>query len=129
MEHWQEILASPVHHLVEDPPVASFDIRRPQDIELRLVLDEATAVTGRLVYVDDDGIQRMVWVQLPVRCSRDAEVAPRRSEFLPIDKWFHTVDLQVDQHIAPPSDSSMNIPSYPASRVRTLFSWAAMPLP
>jgi hypothetical protein len=129
MEHRQEIFAPPVHHLVEDLPVASFDIRRPQDIELRFILDEATAITRRLFQVDDDAIQRMVWVQLPVRRSRNAEVTPRRSKFLPIDKWFHTVDLQVNQHIAPLSDSSVNIPSYPASRVRTLFSWAAMPLP
>jgi hypothetical protein len=129
MEHWQEILASSVHHLVEDPPVASFDIRRPQDIELRLILNETTAIAGCLVQVDDDGMQRMVWVQLPVRRSRNAEVAPHRSKLLPIGKWLHAVDLQVDQHIAPLSTSSVNIPSYPASRVRTLFSWAAMPLP
>src|SRR4029450_5934653 len=98
MENGQEAFAAAIVDLVQQLTIAPAHVCRAHDVDIRIILDTAPSIARGCVEVDDNGIARMLRVQLSIGCTHQADVGAYCPKSHPISKGLNTVDLQAAEH-------------------------------
>ena len=96
VEELQEALIAAVAHVVDKPPVASFKVGGPQDVEVRGVFHQAVGVSGRKLQVRDGGIGGVVGVDGELDSAFNGLVGANIARDHAVGEGFWGMDVQPD---------------------------------